>query len=193
MAEINKNNNNKKSATDHNILYPLINENIHFLRQGRFLIADLEPEIYSEVKDVAGKGTIGAHFRHCIDMYNCFFSGLNNSAVDYINRERDSYVEKNKEEAERKIVEHVYQLLDLRENPPSDHDIQIKFVTNSEDYGTIEHEIVSSLPRELFMLSSHTVHHYALIAHILISNDQECPEHFGVAPSTLSYRKKGRA
>ncbi len=181
-----------RNASDHDVIYPLVNENIHFLRQGRTLIADMEPEIYAEAADVTGKATIGAHFRHCIDMYNCFFNGLEAAQIDYVNRERSPDIETKKEEAERLLVKHVYNLLDLRENPPASHDVSIKFVTNSEESGTLEHNIISTLPRELFMLSSHTVHHYALVAQIMINNEQECPEQFGVAPSTLSFWKKSR-
>lgn len=171
-------------------LQKLVNENLYFLRQGRSLIADLEPEQFSTLKDATGNGTVGAHFRHCIDMYNCFLNGLSCNLIDYINRERDKQVEQYCHVAERKIAEHIYQLLDLREHPPQNNYIDIILVTDSEDSGAVQQKIPSSIMRELFMLSSHTVHHYALIAQILSRHEIDYPEYFGVAPSTLAYWKK---
>ena len=49
----------------------------------------------------------------------------------------------------------------------------------------------SSLARELQMLSSHTIHHFALIAMTLRAHGVELDADFGVAPSTL--RARGRA
>ena len=51
----------------------------------------------------------------------------------------------------------------------------------------------SSVERELQFLSSHTVHHYALIAVILRLNGVQPEEGFGVAPSTQRYWKESRA
>lgn len=182
------------SEGDNNIyreaLIKLVDENIYFLRQGRCLIADMEPDNFSSLKDHSGHGSIGAHFRHCIDMYQCFFDGLPESLIDYTNRARDKSIENLCEKAERKLVEHIYRLLELRENPPADFKVNILFLTDTEDSGPVTQKIPSSILRELFTLSSHTVHHYALIAQILQANDLECPAHFGVAPSTLAYWKK---
>lgn len=52
--------------------------------------------------------------------------------------------------------------------------------------------VASSLPRELQFLLSHTVHHYALIATMNAVAGVETPEDFGVAPSTLVYRRNNR-
>ena len=45
----------------------------------------------------------------------------------------------------------------------------------------------SSVERELQVLLSHTVHHYALIAVALRLHGHPVDEEFGVAPSTLRY------
>jgi hypothetical protein len=43
------------------------------------------------------------------------------------------------------------------------------------------------MARELGMLLSHTVHHYALIAMLLRARGIEPPADFGVAPSTRAH------
>ena len=45
----------------------------------------------------------------------------------------------------------------------------------------------SSISRELQVLSSHTVHHFALIAMTLRMHGVELDSDFGMAPSTLRY------
>jgi hypothetical protein len=45
----------------------------------------------------------------------------------------------------------------------------------------------SSISRELQVLSSHTVHHFALIAITLRTHGVELDSDFGMAPSTLRY------
>ncbi len=160
----------------------LVNQNIYFLRQGRCLIADLEPEYFTSLKDAAGKCTINDHFLHCLDKYNCFFRGLSESLINYINPERPEQIQQNQNFVERKIVEHIYQLLELRENPPHSQRLQIVFQLDDEESGVVQQKIPSSIPRELYMLSNHTAHHYVLISQILLIHDLECPEHFGAAP-----------
>jgi hypothetical protein len=46
----------------------------------------------------------------------------------------------------------------------------------------------SSIDRELQVLSSHTIHHFALIAMTLRLHGVEMPPDFGMAPSTLRYQ-----
>ena len=51
----------------------------------------------------------------------------------------------------------------------------------------------STVERELQVLLSHTVHHYALIAVALRLHGLEVDPEFGVAPSTLRYWQEQRA
>lgn len=51
---------------------------------------------------------------------------------------------------------------------------------------------VSSLGRELQLLISHTVHHYAMMALVLRGQGIDPGPEFGVALSTFRYRAAGR-
>ncbi len=51
----------------------------------------------------------------------------------------------------------------------------------------------SSVRRELQFLISHTIHHYALIATLCGNEGMDLPKDFGVAPSTLRFRKSKNA
>jgi hypothetical protein len=48
----------------------------------------------------------------------------------------------------------------------------------------------STIGRELKFLSSHTVHHFAMIAMILTRQGYDPPKNFGVAASTLAFWRK---
>lgn len=48
----------------------------------------------------------------------------------------------------------------------------------------------SSIGRELQVLCSHTIHHYALIAFILAAQGIRVKEDLGVAPSTIRHRSQ---
>jgi hypothetical protein len=48
----------------------------------------------------------------------------------------------------------------------------------------------SSFEREVMFSISHAIHHYALIAMICRSLGALLPEGFGIAPSTVHYRKE---
>jgi hypothetical protein len=47
--------------------------------------------------------------------------------------------------------------------------------------------LVSSIGRELQVLSSHTIHHFALLAMVLRARGVSVDAEFGMAPSTLRY------
>ena len=53
--------------------------------------------------------------------------------------------------------------------------------------------LMSSVGRELLTLSTHTIHHFALIAITLRAHGVAVDPDFGVAPSTLRHRQKTRA
>ena len=53
--------------------------------------------------------------------------------------------------------------------------------------------LTSSPARELQVLSSHTIHHFALIAMTLTALGVPIDPDFGVAPSTLRYRERVEA
>ena len=54
-------------------------------------------------------------------------------------------------------------------------------------YAVSNHCVKKSVSRELQVLSSHTIHHFALIAMTLRLHGIEMDPDFGMAPSTLRY------
>jgi hypothetical protein len=66
--------------------------NLHLIGQGVELLARLDAGVYAAPPPVP-MGTIGGHFRHCLEFFERFLAGLESGRIDYDRRERDPRVE----------------------------------------------------------------------------------------------------
>ncbi len=163
----------------------IIEQNLHFLRQGVDLLDSLAAEAYASSTD--GRSAVGAHLRHCIDYYRCFLRGLENGRIDYDARERDPRIESEPEVAKAALLE-IAARLDGLAPAALERAAEIRVDTPAnapEEMAWCR----STFARELRFLNSHTVHHYALIALLLRQRGIEVSADLGVAPSTLEYRR----
>jgi hypothetical protein len=58
------------------------------LQQGEVLIRGLDEEQFTFASELVPGGTLGSHFRHCLDFYASFLRGLESGEVDYDCRDR---------------------------------------------------------------------------------------------------------
>jgi len=157
--------------------------NLHLLRQGIELLGRLPDSAYMDA--APDRSTVGAQYRHILDHYRCLFDGLTAGEVDYDQRLRDPEVERDRGAATRATQE----LLDrLRLLSRSHLGLPLRVLQSAGDTEPEEPQ-GSSLGRELLFLVSHTVHHYAIIKLLLGERGVDCDANFGVAPSTLAYRR----
>ena len=164
----------------------IISDNIGCLKQGAALIGQMSGKQYSELVSHCFNSSVGQHFRHVLDHYDCFLHGLNNGfRIDYDSRQRDAEIEENPEAGIAKI-EQVCMLLELLDTDP-ETELRVKMDTGSD---TGDQWAPSTIVRELQFLLSHTVHHFALISTMNSINHIATPEDFGIAPSTLAHRRK---
>lgn len=168
----------------------LIDANLHFLRQASELVERLEDACYARCEPGFYNSSIGAHLRHCLEHYEAFVSGLPQGEIDYDARKRDGAVETETGAAGERIdflTNTIGGLKDDRENATSGRVLKIRM-----DCGEVRDACdgwqTSTVGRELQFLVSHTVHHFAMIRSLCVSNDTEVCETFGVAPSTLRHR-----
>jgi uncharacterized damage-inducible protein DinB len=161
-------------------------QNIHFLVQGQELLVTLAAERYA-APGPHGQASAGAHLRHVIDCYRCFLAGYPKGTIDYDARERDRRIETDRDVAFATIAEIIDRLQQLPEDGLA-LPVKIQVDTVAWDQGK-NMWTDSTIARELQFLLSHTVHHYALIALILRCHGFDPGPEFGVAPSTLEYRK----
>lgn len=166
-------------------------QNIELIRQGIRLLEALPDEAYfSQTAAGALAPTVGPHFRHCLDFYVCFLDGLELRVVDYGSRSRSTELERDRPVA-IKALESVAERLTKLDSDAVSEPLQLRREPAEDD--DREQWLGSSVGRELQFLSSHTIHHYALIALALRMADHPVPDDFGVAPSTLEHwRREGR-
>lgn len=129
-----------------------------------------------------GNASIGQHVRHVIELFECLYNGYEQGEVNYENRKRDARIERDKclaADLIRVICTHV--------------DKPAKELLLRSNYGELAEEgitVSSNYHRELIYNLEHAVHHMALIRiGINEVSSVEVPEGFGVATSTIKYRK----
>jgi hypothetical protein len=127
--------------------------------------------------------TIGQHFRHSLEFFQCLMSGYSLSEVSYDKREHDKDLESNKLLAldlinkiklfiiHCDVSKHIS--LSVSYNPESDAEVSID----------------SNMAREITYNIEHIVHHMALVK---IGIKEVCPQvslpvEFGIAVSTIKY------
>lgn len=174
----------------HNLLARSVTE---ILRQAIDLLADLTDAHYNGGDQTArfDGGTLGGHFRHCLEFINCFLAGAETRRIDYNLRQRDQLVETDRRHAADEFLRAIKRLEKLAETTTAGNPLLVKPEDIAEADGA-EFWCASSLERELEFMQSHTIHHYALIAFKLRAMNFAVPPEFGIAPSTLRYWARER-
>jgi hypothetical protein len=159
----------------------LLETNLRWLRQALTLLDRVPDNAYANAPSGFAPHRAGAHLRHILEFYQCFLEGLTSLHIDYDARRRDRAIEVSRAAAAatiRAIMRAIESSPDLR----GDATVWVR-----EEDG--EHFLESSINRELGVLSSHTIHHFALIALTLRLHGVQMDPDFGMAPSTLSYQR----
>jgi hypothetical protein len=163
----------------------LVQGNVHWLRQALRLLGRLDDAAYSTTPAGFAPHRAGAHLRHIVEFYQCFLEGLQSSHIDYDARRRDEAIESSRGAASaaiRTIIRTLETSVELR----GERIIWVR-MEDAAASDVRESFMESSISRELQVLSSHTVHHFALIAMTLRMHGVEMDPDFGMAPSTLRY------
>lgn len=163
----------------------LIEQNIVCLKQGIDLLRDTPDSVYINTEYPVYTSSIGDHFRHCLEHYQCFLNGVGERSIDYDARKRDRRIASERAYA----IDVAGAIVDrLGELSCVGAPLRIKMDCGlGEEEGAVWAQ--STVERDLQYLQAHTIHHYALIAMILRVQGREPSESFGVAPSTLTFRK----
>ena len=153
------------------------------LRQGVALLEQLSDDLYT--RPWGAWAPVGAQYRHILEHYRSFFTGLSTGRVDYDARARDETIEQDRTAALEATHHCLGSLTSLVGEP--DGALLVQVDTGAPDAGPDWRP--SSLGRELQFLSSHTIHHYALIKLLLDDTGLDLGAEFGVAPSTLAWQR----
>ena len=124
--------------------------------------------------------TIGEHTRHIIEMFQCLENQYESGIVNYDARKRDYLIQTDPAFANKTISLVIEQLDKQNKN------IILKQLVDGEEL-----RIESNYFRELLYNLEHCIHHQALIKVAVLQNENiAIDENFGVARSTIEYRKQ---
>ena len=150
-----------------------LSENIDLLRQ-------LTNEEFTQQNPELSNATIGEHMRHIIELFGCLLENYDYGLINYDDRKRDVLLQTDKNEAIA-IIEKYLLEIDKPNKPLS---------LTHNCFSSIE-LLQTNYFRELIYNLEHSIHHQALIKVALHSLPHiKIPSSFGVAPSTLEYRKQ---
>ncbi len=153
-------------------------------------ITGLAQSDFTQTEPPVISSSIGAHLRHIIDHYDAFAApalepGSNCPRIDYVSRPRDPNLEQSLPHAGAALDRITIALTTLTTSPDwADRPCRVCVATNPT-----EPDLDSTLGRELAFVTSHAVHHLALISMISRYFAIPFPENLGIAPSTQAYRK----
>jgi hypothetical protein len=162
----------------------LIEANVRSLRQAAELLERIDDRAYATVSTQLAPHRVGGHIRHIVEFYECFLEGVERCYVNYDARRRDESVERSRSVAISRI-DALIQRLETGDVLRGDGTVRVRMEdapAQCEDC-----YLVSSIGRELLVLNSHTVHHFALIAMTLKGFGIAVDRDFGVAAATLRY------
>lgn len=159
-------------------------DNIFFQIKG--YLSQIDENQYSEKLEIFSGSSIGQHTRHIIEFFMCLTKQLETQTINYDTRERRKEIEENPKVASEEL-DQLSQLLGHVAGPTT-----LQLVTCYGHHQAGNTQIETTLERELLYNIEHAVHHLAMIKIGLKSvfPQVDLPDDFGVAQSTLSYRKQ---
>ena len=124
--------------------------------------------------------TIGEHTRHIIELFQQLLSEYDSGNINYDNRKRHIRLQENSNFT-TEIIENIITVI-KKENK------KLNITTLSNNQQSV---IESNFERELLYNIEHCIHHQAIIKiGLLYLKKTDIHENFGVAKSTIKYRKK---
>lgn len=143
------------------------------------LVGQLSPEEYCRPCAEISDATIGQHIRHILEMYQCLDKSYLSGEVEYDARQRDLLLQTVPEVA-LQAISRLQSTLEKKNKP-----MTLRFSTDGHQM-----QIPTNYERELLYNLEHSIHHQALIKVAIRNSEASVSDSFGVAKSTLAYRKQ---
>ena len=159
------------------MLIPALN---HSLDEITKLLHQLSDDEFAAHCQALSNATIGEHTRHIIEMFQCLEKFYENGIVDYDLRDRNKLIQTSTDYA----IECIRKIQENLDRP--NKNIELQQIIDGEEI-----RIDSNYHRELLYNLEHCIHHQALIkVAILQCENIQIDSNFGVARSTIEYRKQ---
>jgi hypothetical protein len=126
---------------------------------------------------------VGAHVRHVIEHYEALLQPKMPGVVDYDQRPRDRELQTNPDVALRRL----HALLRRLNEWTADLDTTVQVRGRGGLAGDFRFAVSSSVARELVFVTSHAIHHYALLKPHCMQHGIPIAADFGRAPATVAH------
>ena len=152
----------------------------HSLDELIYLLDQLSDQDYAKSCQALSNATIGEHTRHILEIFQCLENSYDLGILNYDNRERNNQIQTETEFAKKCIVA-------IKTGLRSEN----KLIYLEQVIDGLNIRIQSNYYRELLYNLEHCIHHQALIkVAVLQFENILVDENFGVARSTIEYRKQ---
>lgn len=156
----------------------------NIIQQINQVIVQLDAPSYRKPLPEFEGNSLGQHFRHILEFFQCLEDGMQSGTVDYAARNRNPIYETNPEIAAAAFEASAHVLPKLDMNLP----IRVRAEFGADDRPCYE----STAGREWLFVYDHAIHHLAIIKIGLICHfpDLQVEKDLGVSPSTIKARSK---
>jgi len=157
----------------------MIDQIIHLLDQ-------IPVNDFNRSLDVYEDATLGKHFRHVYEFFDCLVDQCNCGELDYGKRKREQSIENSPLVARDHFVTLLDRITQLQEEQ------KIKVYTDFTDEDGSRHAVDTTVGREIMYAYDHAVHHLAIVRIGLasLSPTIEFDTTLGVAASTVQHQYK---
>ena len=154
------------------------------LLQGCELLRALDIETYRRQIDGPPGASIGAHYRHVLDHFQCLLDGAMAGEINYDRRRRNPQIEKSIAFALLATETLIREFQRLPVAALEQECTVVYTVTYGQGAALPVRSIVA---REIMFCVGHAIHHFAFLKLLCAAESLPLPYEFGVAPSTLKY------
>ena len=152
----------------------------HTLEELKDLLNQLSNEDFALPILYLGNSSVGEHTRHIIEMFQCLLNSYESGLLNYDDRKRNSLIQTDTNFAIQSINEIIKSI-----------EIENKSIVLNQMFYENNVSIETNYFRELLYNLEHCIHHQALIKVAIFQFvDIQLTETFGIAPSTIEYRKQ---
>jgi len=154
------------------------------VQQINHVLEQLEPHEYRRQLPEFEGSSLGQHFRHILEFFQCLENGVRSGTVDYAARERNLLYEDNANLAAAAFETFADALPSLHIFDP----VEVR----AEFGGQERPAYASTVGRELLFVYDHAIHHLAIIKIGLLCQfpHVRADRDLGVSPSTIKAREK---
>lgn len=157
------------------------------VQQIRHVLEQLDPHEYRRQLPEFDGSTLGQHFRHILEFFQCLEQGVQSGTVDYAARERNLLYE----DSPNLTATAFASFADALPSFNACDNIEIR----AEFGGRDRPAYTSTVGRELMFVYDHAIHHLAIIKIGLLCHfpHVRADKDLGVSPSTIKAREMKRS